>query len=151
MPHERIICPHGSTISTCRCTNAAKHTRVVACPYPQVHAGQPVTAGWTADGLRRTDDGQSVYPEQLFPGLKQRPGDQPLPVPNKELDIQSQVIEDIVERRKVGISRYGTALQPFNGRDALQDAYEEAMDLAIYLKQCIVERDMQRSAIGGGG
>lgn len=75
------------------------------------------------------------------PGLKQRPGDQPLPVPNKELDIQSQVIADIVERRQVGISRYGTALQPHNGRDALQDAYEEAIDLACYLKQCIVERD----------
>ena len=37
--------------------------------------------------------------------------------------------------------RYGTALQPHNGRDALLDAYEEALDLAMYLKQAIVERD----------
>jgi hypothetical protein len=28
-----------------------------------------------------------------------------------------------------------------NGRDALLDAYEEALDLACYLKQAILERD----------
>lgn len=83
---------------------------------------------------------------------KLREGDQQLPVPNKEPDIQSQVIKDIVERREVGIQRYGTALQPHNGRDALRDAYEEAIDLAMYLKQLIVERDspppQQRTVTG---
>lgn len=74
-------------------------------------------------------------------GLRQRPGDQPLPVPNQHPDIQSQVIADIQARRELGIQRYGTALQPHNGRDMLVDAYEEAMDLTIYLKGCIVERD----------
>ena len=44
-------------------------------------------------------------------------------------------------RDRVGRERYGTPLQPHNGRDALQDAYEEALDLAAYLKQAIVERD----------
>lgn len=73
--------------------------------------------------------------------MKQRKGDQPLPVKNNERDIQSRDISDIVARRKVGIERYGTALQPFNGRDALRDAYEEAMDLCMYLKQMLVERD----------
>lgn len=73
--------------------------------------------------------------------LKLRPGDQQLPVPNDEPDVQSQVIADIEERRQVGIQRYGTALQPHNGRDALRDAYEEAIDLAMYLKQAILERD----------
>lgn len=57
--HERTICPHGTVISTCRCINAATHTTVVACPIPDAHAGRPVTAGWTADGQRRTDEGQS--------------------------------------------------------------------------------------------
>lgn len=75
--------------------------------------------------------------------LKQREGDQPLPVQNNNQDIQSQVIADIEARRQVGISRYGTALQANNGRDALRDAYEEAMDLCMYLKQCIVERDQK--------
>lgn len=75
-------------------------------------------------------------------GLKQREGDQPLPIRNNATDIQTLVIQDIEERRQVGISRYGTALQPNNGRDALRDAYEEAIDLSMYLKQLMVERDL---------
>lgn len=66
---------------------------------------------------------------------------QPMPTINDELDIQSRVIADIEARRQLGIRRYGTALQPHNGRDALLDAYEEAIDLTMYLKQAIVERD----------
>jgi hypothetical protein len=73
--------------------------------------------------------------------LRQRPGDQPLPVVNDLPDVQSMVIADITARREVGISRYGTALQPHNGRDALRDAYEESLDLACYLRQVIAERD----------
>jgi len=73
--------------------------------------------------------------------VRQRPGDQPLPVPNELPDVQSMVIGDIRARREVGIERYGTALQPNNGRDALRDAYEEALDLACYLRQAIAERD----------
>lgn len=73
-------------------------------------------------------------------GLRMRPGDQSLPVPNDRTDIQSLVIDDIVERRELGISRYGTALQPFNERDALLDAYQEALDLVMYLKQMLIER-----------
>lgn len=74
--------------------------------------------------------------------MKQRPGDQPLPTPNDSRDIQSMVIDDIGKRRSVGIERYGTALQPFNGRNSLRDAYEEAMDLVMYLKQRLVEEDL---------
>lgn len=73
--------------------------------------------------------------------LKFREGDQQLPVPNDSVDIQTLVIKDIEDRRQVGIQRYGTALQANNGRDCLRDAYEEAIDLAMYLKQAIVERD----------
>jgi hypothetical protein len=78
--------------------------------------------------------------------LRQRPGDQPLPVPNGNRDIQSIVIADIEARRALGISRYGTPLQAGNGRDALRDAYEEALDLSVYLRQAIEERDMARQA-----
>jgi hypothetical protein len=70
-----------------------------------------------------------------------RPGDQPLPIANDRSDIQSMVIADITARRQVGIQRYGTALQAHNGRDMLRDAYEEALDLAIYLRGVIEERD----------
>ena len=34
-----------------------------------------------------------------------------------------------------------TSLQAFNGRDALRDAYEEALDLCQYLRQALYERD----------
>lgn len=75
------------------------------------------------------------------PERANREGDtQALPTVNDEQDIQSRVIEDIITRREVGIRRYGTALQPHNGRDALLDAYEEALDLTMYLKQVLVER-----------
>ena len=72
--------------------------------------------------------------------LKQRPEDQPLPTPNNRPDIQSMVIADIAARREVGISRYGTALQAFNGRDALQDLYEELLDACMYIRQVVEER-----------
>lgn len=48
---------------------------------------------------------------------------------------------DLEGRKAVGLSTYGRALTPFNGRDALWDAYEEALDLACYLRQAIAERD----------
>jgi hypothetical protein len=51
-----------------------------------------------------------------------------------------EVIEDMHERRKVGMQRYGTPLQVFNGRDPLVDAYQEALDLVVYLKQALIER-----------
>jgi hypothetical protein len=51
------------------------------------------------------------------------------------------VIADMHARDKLGRKRYGTPLQPWNGRDALVDAYEEALDLCAYLRQAIWERD----------
>lgn len=78
--------------------------------------------------------------EQRLPERAGREGDsQPMPVVNDAPDVQSAVIADIEKRRELGIRRYGTALQPHNGRNALLDAYEEAIDLAMYLKQRLIE------------
>lgn len=66
--------------------------------------------------------------------------DQPAPIANDRPSIQSLVRADLVDREVVGIQRYGTPLQPHNGRDALVDAYQEALDLACYLRQAIEER-----------
>lgn len=74
---------------------------------------------------------------------KQRPGDQPLPKKNDGPAMQDLVIADIEERKQVGLERYGTLLQTHNGRDFLQDAYEEALDLVMYLRGCIEERNAQ--------
>jgi len=71
--------------------------------------------------------------------------EQALPTPNAGPSVQEMVIADIRVRMQVGLERYGTLLQPGNGRDALRDAlrdaYEEAVDLAMYLRQAIAERD----------
>lgn len=71
-----------------------------------------------------------------------RPGDQQLPTILADAPvIQDLVIDDIYQRTQLGIERYGTGLQGFNGRDMLRDAYEEALDLATYLRGAIYERD----------
>lgn len=63
---------------------------------------------------------------------------------NKREDVFNFVFDDLEVRRKVGIETYGEPLTTFNGRDALWDAYEEALDLALYLRQAILERDSER-------
>jgi hypothetical protein len=68
--------------------------------------------------------------------------EQPLPEVNDQPFVQDQVIEDIEARRQKGIETYGTALQPFNGRDALQDWYEELLDASVYAKQLKIEQDV---------
>lgn len=53
---------------------------------------------------------------------------------------------DIRGRRRLGIERYGTELQPHNGRDAVRDAYEETLDLWMYLVQ-LVEEEVDTCAL----
>lgn len=74
-------------------------------------------------------------------GLRLREGDQPLPIPNSKPIIHELVIEDVKARLEIGTKRYGTGLQPYNGRNALRDAYEEVLDLAAYLRQKIWEEE----------
>ena len=75
------------------------------------------------------------------PAKPLREGDQPMPVANDKPAVWPIVMADMQDRHQLGIKRYGTPLQPFNGRDALRDAYEEALDLAVYLRTAIFERD----------
>jgi hypothetical protein len=65
--------------------------------------------------------------------------DQPPPRPTTGPSMHDLVIADMIERKKIGQERYGTTLQAFNGRDALIDAYQEAQDLTVYLRQKIEE------------
>lgn len=67
--------------------------------------------------------------------------DQPPPVKNNLQPVWKKVMADLAERAEVGKRRYGTYLQPNNGRDALLDAYQETQDLLLYLGQLIMERD----------
>lgn len=71
---------------------------------------------------------------------------EPMPTPNNHPAIQDLVIQDIEQRRRIGIQTYGTPLQPFNGRRSLVDAYEEVLDLAMYLRQAIYEAEHPQTA-----
>lgn len=77
---------------------------------------------------------------------RQRPTDQRLPLPNDGPAIGLLVIADIGTRMELGVQTYGVPLQPNNGRDALKDAYDEAMDLTLYLRQALEERDNPKPA-----
>lgn len=65
--------------------------------------------------------------------------DQPAPKPGK-LPVQEIMILAIQERRAYGKKKYGRILETDNGRDALKDAWEEALDLFTYLTQARLER-----------
>lgn len=54
--------------------------------------------------------------------------------------ITKSVIEDLASRAKRGIEKYNTTLGENNHQNMLQHAYEEALDLAQYLKKEITDR-----------
>lgn len=56
---------------------------------------------------------------------------------------EAKVCEDIAARQQAGIAKYGTTVQdnPLPLRQWLQHAYEEALDLAVYLRRAMDEMD----------
>lgn len=66
---------------------------------------------------------------------------QPRPKINNTVPIYELVMKDVKERAEAGKERYGTYLQADNGRDALWDAYQEALDLTMYLRQLLKEKE----------
>lgn len=54
--------------------------------------------------------------------------------------IHKLVQEDIEARAELGERKYGERLRANNGRDALVDAYQEVLDLAMYLRQHLTEQ-----------
>jgi hypothetical protein len=71
----------------------------------------------------------------------------PAPKPNDSTPIWDLIIADMRARDAEGRALYGTPLQANNGRDALLDAYEEALDLCVYLRQAIEERHTLKSTL----
>ena len=59
----------------------------------------------------------------------------PLIYGNVALVLPDWLKEDMRARHQVGIAKYGTALKVWNGRDAVIDAYQESLDLIVYVKQ----------------
>lgn len=85
-----------------------------------------------------------------IPHPEGHPEGQPPPVPNAGRPVWDQVITDMWDRDRVGRQRYGTPLQTHNGRQALSDAYEEVLDLAVYLKQELLERTALETQVEEG-
>jgi hypothetical protein len=49
------------------------------------------------------------------------------------------ICRDVMARKAEGMKKYGTPLQPFNGRSAMMDLYQELLDAANYMRQHIYE------------
>ncbi len=62
---------------------------------------------------------------------------QPPPRPGIAPHTVDLVQADLVARKAFGLAKYGVPHQADNGRDHLLDAYEESLDLAIYLRALI--------------
>jgi hypothetical protein len=88
--------------------------------------------------------------------------EQPRPIPNENVASWELVIHDLAfhrspyarlviddarERDRMGAEKYGTRLQPHNGRDSLRDAYEESLDLIVYLRNKIAESWMDDESV----
>ena len=68
--------------------------------------------------------------------------DQQLPVDSLSGDktpIVDLIVGDLFERKQHGIQKYGKPLIAHNGRNSIKDAYEEALDLSVYLRQALAE------------
>lgn len=60
--------------------------------------------------------------------------------------IEALVCADIEARQKLGVAKYGTTVSenPLPLREWLQHAYEESLDLPIYLRRAIEEIDSKQ-------
>jgi hypothetical protein len=56
---------------------------------------------------------------------------------------EKRVCEDIARRQAFGMGKYGISVEgnPLAVRQWLQHAYEEALDLAVYLRRTMEEMD----------
>lgn len=48
-------------------------------------------------------------------------------------------ISEVARRKEFGLRKYGTILQPFNGRDSTIDAIDELGDALVYMRSKIFE------------
>lgn len=75
--------------------------------------------------------------------------DDPQPMPTKSPfpELWPMLIARMQERHEFGVRRYKVALQPFNGRDALKDLVDEALDGLVYQAQWFYENRPVRDQV----
>lgn len=65
-------------------------------------------------------------------------------------DVFAAMHDDLRERELRGATTYeNPRMLAGDGRDSLQDAYEEALDLAAYLKKLVLEREEPHVVVSG--
>jgi hypothetical protein len=116
---------------------------------------QLMDLGGMRDAVERASSFQEYLDNAGVGRPKTEATDQPMPEVNNEPFIHDQVAADlqrgaevlrqaagdVAARGELGRQRYGTKLQPWNGRRSLQDAYEELLDGACYVLQAKTEVD----------
>jgi hypothetical protein len=134
--------------SACRRTRSAYcnwsldlgHKSLIGWRYSDPCCGSPVSCDNSACNVRQEHVAQHRG-DNLYRPLQPATDPQPAPRPTAAPAAWSLVMRDMADRDVFGATKYGVRLQPGNGRDALKDAYQEALDLAVYLRTAIYERD----------
>ena len=93
---------------------------------------------WQCDEVVHNQNGHKTFGRADLPVRGHR---QPKPTASADPDVLGLVVKDLADRAAIGLVKYGQLLRPHNGRDALLDAYHEALDLAKYLRQALYERN----------
>lgn len=67
--------------------------------------------------------------------------------------VESRVASDIAARQRLGLKKYGISVEdnPLPLREWLEHAYQESLDLPIYLKRAIEEIDRANAGADGRG
>lgn len=104
-----------------------------------------VLGEWIAFGRRLLEERSYAPPrvavvQQQTPATNESSGPEVWPLVFADLDgygkLPAWLRDDMRARHEMGVAKYGTALHVWNGRDAAVDAYQEALDLCVYLRQC---------------
>lgn len=59
------------------------------------------------------------------------------------VSITDAVVQDLQDRRQMGMAKYGTELKAGNGRRPMVDLYQELLDAALYAKQVLIEQETE--------
>jgi len=66
---------------------------------------------------------------------------EPKPISTSGASMHDLVISDIAERKDFGLKKYDSLLQAYNGRNFLQDLYEELQDAIVYTRGALEEQE----------
>lgn len=126
--HNMAPCPGGSYCVNCLRTTATRLTSLgFICPAREIYYNSEV--------------------QNEVSDVRDPTTDQVAPIPNDGPSCHDLVMEDLTARKQFGLRKYNSLLQPNNGRSMLQDAYEEVLDLAVYLRGALEEERTKKNRV----